>query len=131
MNKNLKTGLVVVAIAALAYWFYKKSKAVTVAVKTTDPTPAPTPEPEPDPIPDPILPPPSVPYVLPAGVVNGSRIHAEGDDTQWIIEDNKRWGITWEQWVARNWDAPTIKFPDTSILYTIPNGGTWRGGLIY
>jgi hypothetical protein len=115
MNKNLKTGLVIVVIVALAYWFYKKPKA---ASNTSEPTPEPTPEPFKE-------------YVLPAGVVNGSRIRAEGDDTQWIIEDNKRWGITWEQWVARNWDAPTIVFPDTTILYSIPNGGTWRNGLVY
>ena len=121
MNKNLKTGLVVVAIAALAYWFYKKPKA---ASNTPEPIPEPTPSPEPTPE-------PFKEYVLPAGVVNGSRIRAEGDDTQWIIEDNKRWGITWEQWVARNWDAPTIVFPDTTILYSIPNGGTWRNGLVY
>jgi hypothetical protein len=118
MNKNLKTGLVIIAIAALAYWFYKKPKAASKID-----APKPTPEPTPEPI--------VKAYVLPEGVVNGSRIRAEGDDTQWIIEDNKRWGITWEQWVARNWDEPTIVFPDTTILYTIPNGGTWRGGLVY
>ena len=123
MNKNLKTGLVVVAIAALAYWFYKRPKAVS-----NTPTPEPTPEPTPptEPTPEPVK-----EYVLPEGIVNGSRIHADGDDTQWIIEDNKRWGITWEQWVARNWDAPTINFPDTKILYSIPYGGTWRNGLVY
>lgn len=123
-NTNKTKTIAVVAVAAIiiAYFLFRK--------KDTKVTPPPTPElPPPPPPPQPPVELPIFvpPYQLPNGIYNGQRCVGT-DGTQYIIKDNMKYGLTWEQWVARNWDAYEIV--NGEDLNSVPNGGLWQGGLV-
>jgi len=93
-NKNL---LIIGAVVIAAFFFFKKKK-------TTATTPSPPP-------PSPILPPVdnkfpidmiAVGFNYPNPTYEGMR--AQGLDTQYLIKDGVKYGITFDQWVRRNYD---------------------------
>jgi hypothetical protein len=134
-NSTTKTIVVVGVIAIIAYFLFRKPK---VTASPPLDTPKPTPE-EPikrnpvDPIPVvpvvPIVPivPFVEPYRLPEGIYNGQRA-VGSDGTQYVISENMKFGLTWEQWTARNYDPYEI-VPQYK-LDMVPNGGLWQGGLV-
>ena len=67
--------------------------------------------------------------VYPVGVTEGMRVvGANGDGTQYLIQQGKKYGITLEQWVARGYD-PYIVI-EQRIIDLIPSGGTLNNGMI-
>ena len=67
-------------------------------------------------------------FVYPVGISEGMRVVASnGDGTQFLIENGKKYGITLEQWTARGFD-PYIVI-DSKILDLVPNGGLLNNGL--
>lgn len=61
-------------------------------------------------------------FVYPTGITEGMRVIGEnGDGTQYIIKNGKKYGITLDQWIARGYD-PYIVI-DAKILDLIPSGG--------
>jgi hypothetical protein len=112
-NKNyLIIGVVILA----AFFLFKKKKTVT------------------------ILPPPPPPlgggdlhpidmlenkFSYPNGIYEGMR--AQGFDTQYLIQDGKKFGITFQQWQERGFDSGVVV--DQSILNLIPDGGLLNNGL--
>jgi len=130
-NSTTKTIVVVGVIAIIAYFLFRKPKAISTPPLDT---PKLTPE-EPikrnpvDPIPDkPVDVPAFVePYRLPEGIYNGQRA-VGSDGTQYVISENMKFGLTLEQWIARGYDAYEI-VPQYK-LDMVPNGGLWQGGLV-
>lgn len=106
-NKNL---LIIGGLIVAAFFFFKKKKTVPIL------PPAPF---------APIL--PMFPInmlpikdIYPNGVYEDMR--AVGIDTQYLIKNGKKYGITYDQWQNRGFD-PGIPV-DQYILDTIPDGGT-------
>jgi len=64
-------------------------------------------------------------FTYPNGIYEGMR--AQGFDTQYLIQDGKKYGITFEQWQERGFDAGIPV--DQSILNLIPDGGILNNGL--
>jgi hypothetical protein len=61
----------------------------------------------------------------PGGLVDGMRVLADNGVEQQILEDGKIWGLTYDQWAARGFDAATVVSAD--ILNQIPYGGVYQG----
>jgi hypothetical protein len=110
-NKNL---LIIGAVILVAFFLFKKKKQVA------------------------ILPPPPPggnnlhpldmlenKFTYPNGIYEGMR--AQGFDTQYLIQDGKKYGITFQQWQERGFDPGIIV--DQSILNLIPDGGLYNNGL--
>jgi len=111
-NKNY---LIIGAVILAAFFFFKKKKTVT------------------------ILPPPPPPgggdlhpidmlenkFSYPNGIYEGMR--AQGFDTQYLIQNGKKFGITFQQWQERGFDPGVVV--DQSILNLIPDGGLYNNGL--
>jgi hypothetical protein len=67
--------------------------------------------------------------VYPVGVTEGMRVvGGNGDGTQYLIQQGKKYGITLEQWIARGYD-PYIVI-DQRIIDLIPSGGTLNNGAL-
>ena len=67
--------------------------------------------------------------VYPVGVTEGMRVvGGNGDGTQYLIQQGKKYGITLEQWIARGYD-PYIVI-DQRIIDLIPSGGILNNGMI-
>jgi len=110
-NKNL---LIIGAVILVAFFLFKKKKQVV------------------------ILPPPPPggnnlhpldmlenKFTYPNGIYEGMR--AQGFDTQYLIQDGKKYGITFQQWQERGFDPGIVV--DQSILNLIPDGGLYNNGL--
>lgn len=97
-NKNL---LIIGAVLIAAIFFLKRKKK-----------PMPLPE-----VKNPVNMLPE--FLYPKGIFEGMR--AQGLDTQYLIMDGKKYGITYGQWEARGFDQGTPI--DQSILNLIPDGG--------
>jgi len=110
-NKNY---LIIGAVILAAFFFFKKKKTSA------------------------ILPPPppgggdlhpidmiSDKFSYPNGIYEGMR--AQGFDTQYLIQNGKKFGITFQQWQERGFDPGVVV--DQSILNLIPDGGILNNGL--
>jgi hypothetical protein len=66
-------------------------------------------------------------FSYPEGIYEGMRAIADyGDGTQYLIQDGKKYGITFEQWQNRGFDPGiTVK---SSLLDLIPDGGLLNNG---
>ena len=96
-NKNL---LIIGAVVIAAIFFLKRKKTMSLP-EVKNPV---------DMLPK---------FLYPKGIVEGMR--AQGIDTQYLIMDGKKYGITYAQWEARGFDPGTPI--DQSILNLIPDGG--------
>jgi hypothetical protein len=134
-NKNL---LIIGAVVIAAFFFFKKKKTATIApTGPTGPTgpvlndndKTPPPPPPPPPPNDRLFPIDMLPKFTsnnyPGGLVDGMRVKADNGDEQQILEDGKLWGLTYDQWAARGFDAWTTVNSD--ILNQIPYGGVYQG----
>ena len=108
-NKNI---YIIGAVIIAAIFFFKRKK-------TTIAPPQPLPK-EPIPV-DNLFPRDMLAdrFQYPAPTFEGMR--AVGFDTQYLLMDGKKYGITFEQWQQRGFDAGTPV--DQSILNLIPDGG--------
>jgi hypothetical protein len=130
-NKNL---LIIGAVVIAAFFFFKKKKTTTTT--TTSPTNPvlndgdKMPPPPPPPPNDRLFPIDMLPkynqYTYPAGLTEGMRVLADNGVEQQILENGKVWGLTYEQWAARGFDAATVVSAD--ILNQIPYGGVYNYG---
>jgi hypothetical protein len=130
-NKNL---LIIGAVVIAAFFFFKKKKTTTTT--TTSPTNPvlndgdKMPPPPPPPPNDRLFPIDMLPiynqYTYPAGLTEGMRVLADNGVEQQILEDGKVWGLTYEQWAARGFDAATVV--SANILNQIPYGGVYNYG---
>jgi hypothetical protein len=107
-NKNL---LIIGAVVIAAIFFFKRKKTTIVP-----PPPLRLPVPVDNLFPVDMLP---QGFKYPSPVYEGMR--AVGFDTQYLIKDGKKYGITFAQWEARGFDAGEPV--DQSILNLIPDGG--------
>jgi hypothetical protein len=103
-NNYVIVGAVGAVIIAAIFFFKKKAKKADV----------------------PILPPPpkqTIPvFVYPAGIKEGMRVVASnGDGTQFLIKNGKKYGLTLAVWKARGYD-PYVVIP-SKILDLVPSGG--------
>lgn len=108
-NKNL---LIIGAVLLAAFFFFKKKK------------------------PNAILPPPSpvdnkfpidmleIKATYPAGLTEGMRVMPDNFAEQQILENGKRWGLTYDQWAMRGFDSYITV--SSNILDQIPYGGTYN-----
>jgi hypothetical protein len=68
-------------------------------------------------------------FVYPVGITEGMKVLGNNSDgTQYLIQQGKKYGITFEQWVSRGYDPYIIV--DQLILNSIPDGGLLNNGLI-
>jgi hypothetical protein len=129
-NKNL---LIIGAVVIAAFFFLKKKKKATIApIEPMNPVlndgdkmpPPPPPN-------DRLFPIDMLPeynsYTYPAGLTEGMRVKADNGDEQQILENGKLWGLTYDQWAARGFDAWTTV--NSNILIQIPYGGVYQGGM--
>ena len=63
----------------------------------------------------------------PGGLTEGMRVLADNGVEQQILENGYLWGLTYDQWAQRGFDAPTIV--NSSILNQIPYGGVYKAGI--
>ena len=63
----------------------------------------------------------------PGGLTEGMRVLADNGNEQQILQNGYLWGLTYEQWAQRGFDAPTIV--NSSILNQIPYGGVYNAGI--
>ncbi len=123
-NKNL---LIIGAVVIAAIFFFKKKK--TTPVLPVEPI-----------LPGgPILPtgdinlhpidmlPQNNSNVYPGGLTEGMRVLADNGVEQQILENGYLWGLTYDQWAQRGFDAPTIV--NSNILNQIPYGGVYNAGI--
>ena len=113
-NKNL---LIIGAVVVAAFFFFKKKK--TAAILPTLPILPPPPIDNKFPID--MLPTPQF-FTYPDGIYEGMR--AVGLDTQYLIQNGKKYGITYEQWQSRGFDPGIIV--DQFKLDLIPDGGLYN-----
>lgn len=115
-NKNL---LIIGAVIIAAFFFFKKKKTVSILPPPPPPPPAPV---------DNLFPIDMIAlgFNYPNPTYEGMR--AQGLDTQYLIKDGVKYGITFDQWVRRNYD-PGIPV-DQSILNLIPDGGVLPENLV-
>jgi len=111
-NKNL---LIIGVVIIAAFFLFKKKKIVTIL-------PPPPPPPLDNLHPIDML---ENKFSYPNGIYEGMR--AQGFDTQYLIQDGKKYGITFQQWQERGFDAGIPV--DQSILNLIPDGGLYNNGL--
>lgn len=111
-NKNY---LIIGAVILAAFFFFKKKKTVTIV-------PPPPPPGGGDLHPIDMI---ADKFSYPNGIYEGMR--AQGFDTQYLIQDGKKFGITFQQWQERGFDPGIIV--DQSILNLIPDGGLYNNGL--
>jgi hypothetical protein len=114
-NKNL---LIIGAVVIAAFFFFKKKKTTA----TIPPPPPPSPV-------DNLFPIDMLPQkpTYPGGLTEGMRVLADNGNEQQILEDGKVWGLTYDQWAARGFDAWTTV--NSNILNQIPYGGVYKGGI--
>ena len=111
-NKNL---LIIGAVVLAAFFFFKKKK------------------------PNAILPPPQpltpvdnkftidmleIKATYPGGLTEGMRVIADNGVEQQILQDGKIYGLTYDQWAMRGFDAATVV--SSNILDQIPYGGVYN-----
>jgi hypothetical protein len=113
-NKNL---LIIGAVIVAAFFFFKKKK--TAAILPTSPILPPPPIDNKFPID--MLPTPQF-FTYPDGIYEGMR--AVGFDTQYLIQNGKKYGISYEQWQSRGFDPGIIV--DQFKLDLIPDGGLYN-----
>lgn len=113
-NKNL---LIIGAVVVAAFFFFKKKK--TAAILPTSPILPPPPTDNKFPID--MLPTPQF-FTYPDGIYEGMR--AVGFDTQYLIQNGKKYGISYEQWQSRGFDPGIIV--DQFKLDLIPDGGSYN-----
>jgi hypothetical protein len=113
-NKNL---LIIGAVVIAAFFLFKKKK--TAAILPTSPILPPPPVDNKFPID--MLPTPQF-FTYPDGIYEGMR--AVGLDTQYLIQNGKKYGITYEQWQSRGFDPGIIV--DQFKLDLIPDGGLYN-----
>ena len=103
-----KSNYVIIGALVIAAIFFFKSKAAKKAISVPTPTPIPV-------------------SVYPVGISEGMRVVASnGDGTQFLIQNGKKYGITLEQWTARGFDPYVVI--DSRILDLVPNGGILNAG---
>lgn len=112
-NKNY---LIIGAVILAAFFFFKKKKTITLLPPSL-PLPG-----ENDFYPIDMI---ADKFTYPNGIYEGMR--AQGFDTQYLIQDGKKFGITFEQWQDRGFDSGVVV--DQSILNLIPDGGLYNNGL--
>jgi hypothetical protein len=131
-NKNL---LIIGAVVIAAFFFFKKKKTAPVlpvgptgpVLNDGDKMPPPPPPPPNDRLfPIDMLPKYNT-YTYPGGLTEGMRVKADNGDEQQILEDGKLWGLTYDQWAARGFDAWTTV--SSNILNEIPYGGVYNYGI--
>ena len=117
-NKNL---FIIGAVIIAAIFYFKNAKAKKLKDLPVSP----------------ILPPPPVDNKFPIDMIavgfnypnpTYEGMRAQGLDTQYLIKDGVKYGITFDQWVRRNYD-PGIPV-DQSILNLIPDGGILPENLV-
>jgi hypothetical protein len=115
-NKNL---FIIGAVVLAAFFFFKKKKTVT-------PPPPPVPL---LPVDNNLHPVDMLPKgpIYPGGLTEGMRVMADNDLTQLILLDGKKYGLTFEQWGSRGYDAYTTI--NSNILDQVPYGGTYNAGI--
>lgn len=113
-NKNL---LIIGALVIAAFFLFKKKK--TAAILPTSPILPPPPVDNKFPIN--MLPTPQF-FTYPDGIYEGMR--AVGLDTQYLIQNGKKYGISYEQWQSRGFDPGIIV--DQFKLDLIPDGGLYN-----
>ena len=125
-NKNL---LIIGAVVIAAFFFFKKKKTTTTNGNPILPTDGGSP----------VLPSgdfnlhpidilaDTVSNSYPSGITEGMRVVADNDATQYIIENGKKWGLTYDQWAQRGFDSYTVLRSD--ILNLIPDGGLYNNGI--
>jgi hypothetical protein len=111
-NKNL---LIIAGAIVALFIIFKKKKPVAIL------------PPPPPPVDNNLHPTDPLPnkFSYPNGIYEGMR--AQGFDTQYLIQDGKKYGITFQQWQERGFDPGIIV--DQSILNLIPDGGLYNNGL--
>ena len=117
-NKNL---LIIGAVIIAAFFFFKKKKATAILPPPPPPSPTLPPPPIDNKFPIDMLEIPQT-FSYPEGIYEGMR--AVGFDTQYLIQDGKKYGITFEQWQSRGFD-PGISV-DQFKLDQIPDGGLYN-----
>jgi len=113
-NKNL---LIIGAVVIAAFFLFKNKK--TAAILPTLPILPPPPVDNKFPID--MLPTPQF-FTYPDGIYEGMR--AVGLDTQYLIQNGKKYGISYEQWQSRGFDPGIIV--DQFKLDLIPDGGSYN-----
>jgi len=113
-NKNL---LIIGAVVIAAFFFFKKKK--TAVILPTSPILPPPPVDNKFPID--MLPTPQF-FTYPDGIYEGMR--AVGFDTQYLIQNGKKYSISYEQWQSRGFDPGIIV--DQFKLDLIPDGGLYN-----
>ena len=113
-NKNY---IIIGAVILAAFFFFKKKKTTAIL----------PPPPQPLPLDNNLHPVDMLEdkFKYPNGIYEGMR--AQGFDTQYLIQDGKKFGITFQQWQERGFDPGVIV--DQSILNLIPDGGLYNNGL--
>ena len=134
-NKNL---LIIGAVVIAALFFFKKKKTATIApagpmgptgpvLNNNDKMPPPPPPPPP---PNDRFPKDMLPIFssnnYPGGLTEGMRVLADDGVEQQLLENGFIWGLTYDQWARRGFDAATVVSSD--ILNQIPYGGTYNAG---
>jgi hypothetical protein len=111
-NKNL---LIIGAVLLAAFFFFKKKKPNAIL------PPPPPPSPVDNKFPIDML---EIKATYPAGLTEGMRVIADNGVEQQILENGKIWGLTYDQWAMRGFDAATVI--SSNILDQIPYGGTYN-----
>jgi len=127
-NKNL---LIIGAVIIAAIFFFKKKKAKEVlpvgptgpVLNDGDKMPPPPPNDRLYPI---DMLPKNNTYTYPGGLTEGMRVLADNGVEQQLLENGFVWGLTYDQWAQRGFDAATVV--SSSILDQIPYGGTYNAG---
>jgi len=114
-NKNL---LIIGAVVIAAFFLFKKKKTAPIL----PPTPL---SPVDNKFPVDML--PQRP-IYPGGLTEGMRVIADNGQEQQILIDGKIYGLTYDQWAQRGFDAATVVSSD--ILNQIPYGGVYNSGLL-
>jgi hypothetical protein len=116
-NKKL---LIIGALVIAAIFFLKKKKTTTTNGNPILPTDGGNLHPI-DMLAD------TVSNIYPSGITEGMRVVADNDATQYIIQNGKKFGLTYDQWAQRGFDAYTVLRSD--ILDLVPYGGLYNNGI--
>ena len=96
-----KSNYIIIGALVIAAIFYFKNKAAKKTVPALAPLPI---------------------SVYPVGITEGMRVVASnGDGTQYLIQNGKKYGITLEKWISRGYDPYVVI--DSKILDLVPEGG--------
>jgi len=116
-NKNL---LIIGAVLIAAFFFFKKKKTIPIL----PPPPPPPPPPVDNKFPINML---AEKPTYPGGLTEGMRVMPDNFAEQQILENGKRFGLTYDQWAMRGFDSYVTV--SSNILDQIPYGGVYNSGL--